>query len=133
MRPLETSLVMGVEKRGTYQGTALKKKTSATTVARRVTCREIAQRATVEAVVDLKSLATSAARKATSNGTVQKMAQGILLEDAIAVTNQVTLPETAKMTALWIPYATAVTKGVTLPASVQALIRRVTTVERLAT
>ena len=102
-------------------------------MARRVTCREIAQRATVEAVVDLKSLATSAARKATSNGTVQKMAQGILLEDAIAVTNQATLPETAKMTALRIPYATAVTKGVTLPASVQALIRRVTTVERLAT
>lgn len=125
----ETSLVISVEKQGTYPETVPKRKMSAITVAKRVTSRETVPKPTAkEASRNQRLPVTSVARKATFSGIVQQE----IVEDATAVANLATLPETAQKTHQT-PSAIGVTKEATLPVTAQVPIKPATTVERPGT
>ena len=107
---------------------------NATIVARKVTCKGTVQIWTAKASADLIQLATSAVRKVTFSGIAQRMALEMhLVLGATVVANLATLPGTARMTAHLTHCVTDVTNGVTLLANVQAPIRSVTAVGRVAT
>lgn len=65
---------MGVEKLDTYQGIAPKRMMNATIVARKVIYKGTVQIWTAKTSADLIQLATSAVRKVTFSGIVQRMA-----------------------------------------------------------
>ena len=102
---------------------------SAITVAKRVTSRETVPKPTAkEASRNQRLPVTSVARKATFSGIVQQE----IVEDATAVANLATLPETAQKTHQT-PSAIGVTKEATLPVTAQVPIKPATTVERPGT